>query len=54
MPSVQPQGSLSPTDVFGGGMAVPVPGFLRPEGEVEEEEDRADVANANAVNMALF
>lgn len=54
MPSVTPEGALSPTDVFGGGMAVPVPDFLRPAGEVEEEEDAADVSNANALKMAIF
>jgi hypothetical protein len=52
MPSVTPEGTLSPLDVFGGGMPVPLPDFLKPIGEVEEEEDEEVVSNANALKFA--
>lgn len=55
MPPVTPSNSLSPVDVFGGGMPVPVPSFLGPQGiDTEEEEVEEDVSAASALKVAAY
>ena len=56
MPPVTPKNSLSPVDVFGGGMPVPVPSFLGGPVAVdaEEEEVEEDVSEASAFKFAAY